>query len=436
MKTLHAVEKNQKSYVKFIVVWAGQLLSGLGNGMTAFALGVYVFRQTSSAFAFSMVSLCLFVPSILLKPLGGVLADRYDRRFLIIAGDTGSALSVLFLMTAAFGGSPAFWKIYLGVSLNSIFTALQNPAYKAAVTDMINPAQFSKAGGLVQLAGSAQHLLSPVAAGFILSTGSLTTVLLIDLSTFLIAVAAVLSMHTSGPRRTGDTERSFIQDLQEGWKTVIADRAILQLVLLISLVTFFVGFLQTLLAPMLLPLTDPKTLGSAQSMSACGMLISSLILGVLGLRGSHSTSLILSLVLAGLCMALMGVSTSILFITAVLFAFFCTLPVINTSADVMIRTHIPNEQQGRAWGMIGLLSQIGYIGAYSISGALADRVFNPLLSKTGPLAASVGQLTGTGPGRGIALMLLIAGTLMVIASTLSINRLRRLKSRTKGVITL
>ena len=119
-----------------------------------------------------------------------------------------------------------------------------------------------------------------------------------------------------------------------------------------------------------------------------------------------------------------------------LFLFFCTLPVINTSADVIIRTHIPNEQQGGAWGIIGLLSQIGYIGAYSTSGVLADRVFNPLLSDDGHLAGSVGQLTGIGPGRGIALMLLMAGTLMVIVSTLSINRLRRLESRTKGVITL
>ena len=412
----------QKSYAKFLVVWAGQLMSGLGNGMTAFALGVYVFRQTNSATAFAMVTLCLFVPSILLKPLGGVLADRYDRRLLIIAGDTGSAAAVLFLLTAAFSGSLPLWKIYVGVGLNSICTALQNPAYKAAVTDMINPTQFAKAGGLVQLAGSAQHLVSPLAAGFILSRGSLTTVLLIDLSTFLIAVAAVLVLHASGRTHTGKGEQSFLQDLEEGWKTVTADRGIVQVVVLISLVTFFVGFLQTLLAPMLLPLTDPQTLGTAQSISACGMLVSSLLLGVFGMKGSHSTALTLGLILAGICMALMGVSTSILFITAVLFLFFGTLPVINTSADVIIRTQIPNAQQGRAWGIIGLLSQIGYIGAYSISGVLADRVFNPLLSESGHLAGSVGRLTGTGPGRGIALMLLSAGSVLVVVSMFSLKR--------------
>jgi len=115
----------------------------------------------------------------------------------------------------------------------------------------------------------------------------------------------------------------------------------------------------------------------------------------------------------------MGITTNIVFITAVFFLFFCALPLINTSADVLIRTKIPNEQQGRAWGIIGLLSQIGYILAYSTSGVLADRLFNPLLMEHGPLADSVGRLIGIGLGRGIGLMYIVAGMTVVFVTAFS-----------------
>ena len=408
-----------KSYPKFLLVWAGQLMSGLGNGMTAFALGVYVYRHTQSATNFALVTLCLFIPSILLRPLGGVLADRYDRRFLIIGGDLGSAVAVLFLLMCTLSGNLSLWKIYLGVGINSIFTALQAPAYKASVTDLLTPEQFAKAGGLVQLASSAQHLFSPVAAGFLLSFASLETVLLIDLSTFLIALAAVLTIRRPCGTARRETDWSFTKDLGEGWRAVTSNRGVLHVVLLISLITFFVGFLQTLFAPMLLSFTDAKTLGLVQSISATGMLLSSLLLGVLGSKGKHSKILLISLAAAGLFMALMGITTNIVFITAVFFLFFCALPLINTSADVLIRTKIPNEQQGRAWGIIGLLSQIGYILAYSTSGVLADRLFNPLLMEHGPLADSVGRLIGIGLGRGIGLMYIVAGMTVVFVTAFS-----------------
>ena len=420
-----AANIQKKSYPKFLLVWAGQLMSGLGNGMTAFALGVYVYRQTQSAANFAMVTLCLFIPSILLRPLGGVLADRFDRRFLIIGGDLGSAVAVLFLLMCTLSGDLSLWKIYLGVGINSIFTALQAPAYKASVTDLLTADQFAKAGGLVQLASSAQHLFSPVAAGFILSLGSLTTVLLVDLSTFLIAVAAVLTIRRrcGAPRQASGW--SLTKDIGEGWRAVTSHRGVLRVVVLISLITFFVGFLQTLFAPMLLSFSDARTLGLVQSISATGMLLSSLLLGILGSKGKQSTILLSSLAAAGLFIALMGITTNTVFITAVFFLFFCALPLINTSADVLIRTRIPNEQQGRAWGIIGLLSQVGYIAAYSTSGLLADRLFNPLLMENGPLADSVGRLIGTGLGRGIGLMFIIAGMLMVLVTALSSNILFR-----------
>lgn len=409
-------------YRAFLTVWAGQLLSGLGNGMTAFALAVHVYRETGTATPVSLVILCLFLPSILLRPIGGVLADRFDRRLLIVVGDLGSASGVLFLLVSVLTGSLALWKIYLGVSVSSLFVALQSPSYKAAVTDLLSPQQFSRAGGLVQLASSAQHLVSPVLAGILMTIGGLGAVFVIDISTFALAVLAALAINRRlKPARSAGIGKA-LAELKEGWAVVVSRPEVLGVVGVVCLATFFVGVLQTLFAPMVLSFADARTLGIAQSVSASGMLISSLFLGIYGISRRHAEHLVLSLAAAGLFLGLMGLTTHIVLITASFFFFFCALPVLNTSADVLIRTRVPNETQGRAWGIIGLLSQLGFVLAYSVSGYLADRVFVPLLAEGGRLAPSVGRVIGTGAGRGIGLMLVLCGVGVVFVAGVARRR--------------
>ncbi len=76
----------------FLLIWSGQLLSTLGSGVTGFALGVWVFERTGSATQFSFVLLAATLPRILLSPIAGVVADRWDRRKLMMLSDTGAGL--------------------------------------------------------------------------------------------------------------------------------------------------------------------------------------------------------------------------------------------------------------------------------------------------------------------------------------------------------
>jgi MFS family permease len=422
---------SQPGYRRFLILWTGQLLSSLGSGMTAFALGVYVFRLTGTVTGFAAVVLSLFVPSILLRPVGGVLADRFDRRRMIIIGDAGAALGVLFLILVVAGSPPPLWVLYLGVAVSSACGSLQNPAYKALVTDLLTPEQYSRAGGLVQLAASAQHLLSPLVAGLLMGLAPIVVVLAIDAATFVVAIVAVVAAGkaTGGTREASPaaaphpsatdapgTDRSGAPGA--GWRTIVADGTVRSVVAILAVVTFFVGFLQTLFAPMVLTITDAATLGVIQSVSATGMVITSLVLGVVAIRRRHGAVLTAGLLAAGISLVFLGAATDLRAVTLSFFLFFAALPLVNTSAEVMIRRRVPNHRQGRAWGVIGLVTQTGYIVAYAAAGPLADRLVEPMLMPGGILAASVGRVIGTGPGRGMGLMILTAGiALSVIALT-------------------
>ena len=82
------------------------------------------------------------------------------------------------------------------------------------------------------------------------------------------------------------------------------------------------------------------------------------------------------------------------------FLFFAMLPFINMSLDYFIRVNVAKDAQGRVWGLIGIISQIGNVIAFAAIGQVADVLFVPLLEKDGPLAGTVGALIGVGKGRG------------------------------------
>lgn len=92
------------------------------------------------------------------------------------------------------------------------------------------------------------------------------------------------------------------------------------------------------------------------------------------------------------------------------------MPVLNASVEVLARCSLPNDLQGRIWGLMGSLSQVGYVISYALSGLLADAVFISLLVPEGPLADSLGRLFGVGDSRGIGMMFVIVSVLLVLVA--------------------
>lgn len=403
------------AFRKFIILWFGELVSSIGSGLTAFGLGVYVFQTTHSATAVSLVTLCTFLPMILLSPVGGVLADRFDRRLMMLLGDGGSALGLIYILIVMFSGEAQLWQLCVGVTISSIFASLTDPAYKATITDLLPEEQFAKASGLVQLAGSSKYLFSPVLAGMLLAVVDIEALLIIDISTVFITIITISAVRRCLVAKPVSKKKfSLAKDLKEGWRILVSRKGVFTLTLLMTVVTFYMGILQTLFTPMVLPLSNAKTLGIVQSVSATGLLLGSLFIGVFNVNQRYTRVLSVGLLVAGIFFSLIGVSSNIYVIAAAGFLFFATLPFVNTSADVLIRTNIPNEAQGRAWGMIGVVSQFGYVAAYASAGLLSDHIFNPLMDEGGLLASTVGKWIGSGQGRGIGLLFIISGILVIV----------------------
>ncbi|THV24618.1 MFS transporter [Glycomyces paridis] len=411
----------------FMLIWAAQLTARIGNGLTAFGLGVHVYRETGQSTAVALVTMAAFLPGVLLAPLGGVLADRFDRRLLMILGDGLSAVGLVALLVLLHNGIGSVAVICACVAFGSLFTSVMDPAYRATVSDLLTPEQYARAGGLVQFTSAAQYLVSPAIAGVLMGWFGIRLVLMVDIATMAVTVAcmALVWRTVKSPRRTAPT--GFWEDFRSGVSFLAAHRGITVLMLLVTLVTFCMGFLQTLLTPMVIDLSSEEVLGAVRSVAAVGMVVASLAIGVFNMGSRHLTYIAVALAAAGVTVAAMGVAVNVLLIGAFAFLFFMTLPPLNTSVEVLARASIPNETQGKVWGLMGLISQLGYIGAYAVSGPLADGLFNPLLVSDGALAASLGPVFGTGPSRGIGLLLVLVGALLV-GTALLIPRVKSIRT--------
>lgn len=401
----------------FLIIWMGELVSSIGSGMTAFALSIYVYQLTGSVTYVSLITLLAFLPTVLLSPFGGILADRYDRRLLMICGDVFSGLGLLYILVNLKIGNQGILPILIGVSISSIFVSLMEPAYRATVSDLLTEEEYAKASGMVQLAGNAKYLISPALAGLLLHISDISLILMLDFGTFIITVSSVLiaRSHLQKPIKK-EAKSSFAKEFQEGFQVISKNKEIRSLIIIMTMMCFFLGFIQTLTAPMILAVSDAKTVGYIESICAVGMLVSSLYIGIFGFKSNqYRKVLMLSAVLCGIFMALVGVRTNLYFVSFMLFMFFLTLPFINSCAEVLLRLSIPNEIQGRVWGLVSLLTQTGMIIAFASCGVIADVVFEPMFQNSGILANSIGKIIGIGQGRGIGFMLILSGLGMVLS---------------------
>ena len=403
----------RKNFRRFLLLWSGELVSSIGSGLTSFGLGVYVFRQTGSAADMALVTLLAFLPTLLLSVPAGVLADRYDRRMLMMVGDGCSALGILYILYCMQTGGASLAQICIGVTVSSVFSSLLEPAYRATVSDLLEKEEYSRASGLVSLAGSARYLVSPILAGILLSVSDVRLLLLLDAATFLLTVICTGAVRRGLESRPADRSASFLTQMREGWQAVTQKRGVFLLILLSSAMTCFMGAFQILAEPLILAFADSSTLGVCETICASGMLVSSLYLGVRGIRRGYVRLLSLSLALSGVAMALFGLRENLVLICASGFGFFAMLPFANNCLDYLVRTNIDDALQGRAWGLIGFLSQLGYVVAYGLSGILAD---------------GMGSRLQIGVGRGSALVIMAAGALLVLIalSLLPIRSIRRL----------
>ena len=396
----------------FVVVWLGQVVSVVGSGLTSFALGVWVFERTGSVTQFALLGLFAVLPRVLLSPLAGAIADRWDRRVVMIVADAGAGVCTLILALLLYTNKLEMWHMFLVVFSSAAFSTLQWPAYSATTTILVPKKDLGRANGVVQFGQAASDILAPVLAGALLLSVQLEGVILIDFATFLFAIVTLAGVRFPQPQSVAAAapETSSIrQDLTLGWRYITARQGLLGLLFFLTVVNFIWGMVGALIAPMVLGFASSNTLGLIISVASAGMLVGGVAMSIWGGPQRRIDGVLGFEFLSGTCFLLLGLRPS--FWTTALGAFgaHATIAVVLGSNQAIWQSKVAPGIQGRVFATQQMIGRAAAPLAYLLAGPLAENVFEPLLARSGSPKASVGSILGTGPGRGIGLLFIVMG---------------------------
>ena len=402
----------------FFILWLGQLVSGVGSGLTGFAVPVWIYRETGSAEQFGLLMFAALVPSILLSPFAGALVDRWDRRRTLIATDLAAAGISLVLAALALSGRFEAWHLFPIVVVGSALGTFQEPAFASSLRMLVEPKHLARASGMLQMSGSATSIVTPIAGGWLVGTIGLGGVVVIDFVTALVGVGMlfILRIPNPPPSAEGAARSSLLRDAAAGWGFFRARPGLLALVVGLAVYNFWVGMVNPLLQPMVLSFAPPAVLGPVVSMAAVGALTGGVVVSAWGGPRRKVRGILAAAAWSGLCVALAGFKPWVPLIAVAFFATAFANPVVAATSFALWAAKVPPDMLGRVFAVRRLISLSTLPPALLLAGPLAERVFDPLMAPDGALAPTVGAVLGTGQGRGIGLMYVLLGALMALTA--------------------
>ena len=405
----------------FTIVWLGQIVSVLASGMTAFAMTIYMYQQTKSAFAMGLVQVAFITPFLVMSPIAGVMVDRYDRKLMMMISDIASGLATFSLLILYVTGHLQFWHLYIAVAVSGIGTTFQWPAYSAAISVMIPKEQYGRANGMMSLIEAGPGVVAPLLAGALIPVIGVGGILFVDAITFGIAILALAGVFIPNPPRTSEGQQAqgnFLKEAAFGFKYIFARPSLLGLQLVFFAGNLFSGISFTVLAPMVLARTAQNSvaLGTVESAGAIGMVIGGVAMSAWGGFKRRVHGVLLGWMIGSFFNSvLLAFGRSASFWAPMMLLGGLFIPLINGSNQAIWQAKVAPDLQGRVFSARRLIAWFTNPISPIIGGMLADFVLEPAMKVQGAgLTPIFGSAFGSGPGSGMALLFFFCGLGMML----------------------
>lgn len=394
---------------RFWIVWVGQTVSVIGSSVSAMAAAIFVYLETGSIAWLSALSALAALPALGVLPVLGRL-DRWSRRSVMVVADSVAAVATAVVAVVAIMGRLDPWHLVVLAVIGGTANAFQGPAYQAAIPALAPPEAIDRANGLVQLGPAVGIVLGPAIASALMVWSGIGAVLVLDLVTFAIAVAATRAVHLPAVRAES-------ADLS-GWSPAVRfltgpGRTLLRLIIAIALVNFVLGGYNVAFLALGLELGGVGQVGLVGAVGGLAMVVSSLAVGVRGLPGRRGRALVASLAVMGAAIALGAVRPSFLLLVLGVAVALGAVPVANAVSSTVFHERVPEHLQGRVFGLRAGLGQALLPFGSLMMGLATASLIEPMMRDGAWLDETVGPIVGTGVDRAPAVAVVVAGLVLV-----------------------
>jgi MFS family permease len=382
----------------------------IGTGLTSFALGVWVLQQTGSVTAFATISAIAVLPAIVALPVAGAVADRFDRRKVMLAADSAAGVMTAALVALLATGHLELWFIYAFAAIGSLATAFQRPAYLAAITQLVPKQYLGQANGLVSLGINSGDVVAAVAGGTLLGLLGLPGVITIDAITFLSAVAVIVRVRFPD-RLFVRLEESFRNEVLGGWRYVVARPEMIAMVAFFLLFNYLFTFPLVLATPVVLANHSPAVLGLVLGCGGLGGVAGAALMALWGGTTRKAIGMVGGTAVLGFAVVIAGATADPVVIGVGLFGVYGSLLVLNAHWLSLIQTKVGLELQGRVLAANQMVATammpVGFLTVGPVTGWV-DRT----LAAPGRPLHWLGGLFGDADGRGYGVTMVLVGLVL------------------------
>lgn len=341
-----------------IVFLVSQGISLFGSSMVNFAIVWYISLTTSSGMMITIAILTSFLPQILISLFAGVWADRYNRKYVIIAADALTALSTLVLAILFLAGFREMWLIFVASAIRSIGSGIQSPAVSAILPQFVPRDKLMRVNGINGSVRSFVTLLSPAAGGWLLAVYSVEIAFFVDVITAAIAIFILFFLKVSAHGKANvNNSISVIKDLKQGISYAKSN------MLIRSLLIYYAAFF-FLISPaaFLTPLLIARSYGEEvwrltvnEILYSGGAVFGGFLMASWGGFKNRMYTIALACTAYGISAILLGVSTSFTFYLVVMFFTGIFSPIFYAAETVLIQENVNNDMQGRVFSIIDII---------------------------------------------------------------------------------
>src|ERR1051325_4260974 len=370
--------------------FAGQLISLVGTWMDQIAESWLVYRLTGSALLLGTVAFASQIPVFLLAPIGGALADRYDRRRILV-GTQSSMMGLTFILAwLTLSHRVQIWHVVTLAALTGIVNAFDLPARQAFVVDMVARADLVNAIALNSSMFNGARIIGPALAGIVVAAIGEGWCFFANGISFIAVIAGLLLMKIERPRQL--IEGSPIENIIEGFRFVAGTGPVRALMLLLGLVSFTAMPYAVLMAVFAAQILHggAKALGLLMGCSGAGALVGALTLAMRKTLKGLSVWVAVSCAGFGTALLLFSFSRSMWLSCALLVpAGFCMM-IQMASSNTLIQSMVPDRLRGRVMSVYAMTFMgMAPLGAL-LAGSVAHNIGAPLTVAIGGVVSVVG----------------------------------------------
>lgn len=417
-----------KELKPYLLLFGTQTLSALGSGMTSYALVLLIYLRSGSALRTALLSICSYAPYVIMSIFAGALSDRWNKKLTMLICDLFAALSTVAVLVLIKTDALCPWHLYLLNALNGLMNTVQQPASEVASTMLIPKDFYQKTSGLRSFSQSLNSILTPVLATALFAFAGIDVVIAFDLITFAIAFLTLLFFipipECTKPEKT---KEKLLTAAKEGLEWLKKNPLILKLILYLSSINLIASIYDAALPAMILSRANggEKVLGAVNTFVGIATLAGSLIVTLMPAPKNRIRAITLSLLISMSSenfLLAFGKAPWIWCLGAVLG--WITIPIMNANLDVIYRSSIPLDMQGRVYSCRNTLQFFTIPIGFLLGGVLVDKVFEPFAASL-PSGSILASVFGEGKGSGTAMLFFAIGTAGVFVCFLFNFLLRR-----------